>query len=32
MSEILSIKNLAKSFGRKKVLENFNMTLQKGKV
>ncbi len=32
MSEILNIKNLAKSFGRKKVLENFNMTLQKGKV
>lgn len=32
MNEILNIKNLAKSFGRKKVLENFNMTLQKGKV
>ncbi len=32
MNEILNIKNLSKSFGRKKVLENFNMTLQKGKV
>ena len=32
MNEIINIKNLAKSFGRKKVLENFNMTLQKGKV
>jgi len=32
MSEILNIINLDKSFGRKKVLENFNMTLQEGKV
>jgi len=32
MSDILRIKNLSKSFGRKKVLENFNMTLDKGKV
>jgi len=32
MSEILKIKNLCKRFGRKKVLENFNLTLQRGKV
>jgi len=32
MSEILRINNLSKSFGRKKVLENFNMALDKGKV
>ncbi len=32
MSEILRIHNLSKSFGRKKVLENFNMALEKGKV
>ena len=32
MSEILRIKNLSKSFGRKKVLENFNMALDKKKV
>ncbi len=32
MSEILRINNLSKSYGRKKVLENFNMVLKKGKV
>ena len=32
MSEILNIISLDKSFGQKKVLENFNMTLQEGKV
>lgn len=32
MSEILRIKNLYKSFGRKKVLEGFNLSLEKGKV
>lgn len=32
MNEILKVENLAKSFGRKKVLENFKMTIDKGKV
>ena len=32
MNDILKIRNLNKSFGRKKVLENFTMTLEKGKV
>jgi len=32
MSAILRIKNLSKRYGRKKVLENFNITLEKGKV
>ncbi len=32
MSEILRINNLSKSYGRKKVLENFNMGLEEGKV
>lgn len=32
MSEILKIENLTKSFGQKKVLENFNLILEKGKV
>ncbi len=32
MNEILRINNLSKSYGRKKVLENFNMALEKGKV
>jgi len=32
MGEILKIENLSKSFGRKIVLENYNMTLEKGKV
>ncbi len=29
---ILTIKNLSKSFGKKKVLENFNLNVEKGKV
>lgn len=32
MTEILRIKNLSKSFGRKKVIQDFNLTLEKGKV
>jgi ABC-2 type transport system ATP-binding protein len=32
MDELLSIKDLAKNFGRKTILENFNLTLEKGKV
>jgi len=32
MIEILSIRNLSKSFGRKKVLGDFNLTLEKGRV
>ena len=32
MSGILALKNLSKSFGRKKVLEGFNLTLKKGQV
>jgi len=32
MDEILRIENLSKSFGKKKVLENFSMSLMKGKV
>lgn len=32
MDEILTIKNLSKSFGRKIVLNNLNMNLEKGKV
>lgn len=32
MTEILKVENLYKNFGRKKVLEDFNMTLEKGKA
>lgn len=32
MDEILKVENLSKSFGKKKVLENFSMSLVKGKV
>jgi len=32
MGEILSIQNLSKSFGRKSVLRDFSLTLEKGKV
>jgi len=32
MTGILTMKNLSKSFGRKKVLENFNLSLEQGKV
>ena len=32
MDEILRIENLSKSFGKKKVLENYSMCLMKGKV
>lgn len=32
MDELLTIHNLSKSFGRKTILKNFNMTLEKGKV
>jgi ABC-2 type transport system ATP-binding protein len=32
MSEILKIKNLYKGFGRKKVLEDFSLSLEEGKV
>ncbi len=32
MDELLTIKNLSKSFGRKTILKNFNMTLEKRKV
>lgn len=32
MNELLTIKDLAKSFGRKNVLKNFDMSLEKGKV
>ena len=32
MSEILKIENLTKSFGRKKVLQGLNLTLDKGRV
>jgi ABC-2 type transport system ATP-binding protein len=32
MNEILTIKNLSKSFGKKKVLENFNLNIEKGTV
>lgn len=32
MKEILKIENLYKSFGQKRVLESFNMTLERGKV
>jgi ABC-2 type transport system ATP-binding protein len=32
MNELLTIRDLAKSFGRKTVLKNFDMTLEKGKV
>jgi ABC-2 type transport system ATP-binding protein len=32
MNEILRIQNLSKSFGPKRVLEDFNMSLEKGKV
>ena len=32
MSEILKAQNLYKSFGQKKVLKDFSMTLEKGKV
>ena len=32
MDEILSAKNLSKSFGKKKVLENYSMSLAEGKV
>ena len=32
MKEILAIKNLSKSFGKKMVLENFNLIMEKGKV
>jgi ABC-2 type transport system ATP-binding protein len=32
MSEILTIRNLSKSFGRKRVLQDFSLTLAKGKV
>lgn len=32
MTGILTMKNLSKSFGRKKVLEDFNLSLEEGKV
>lgn len=32
MSEILKIRDLSKSFGKKKVLQDFNMTLEEGRV
>ena len=32
MSDILEVQNLSKSFGRKKVLRDFNLTLKKGKI
>ena len=32
MSEVLKISNLSKSFGKKRVLFNFDMTLEKGKI
>ena len=32
MTGILTMKNLSKSFGRKKVLEDFNLSLEQGKV
>ncbi len=32
MGEILKVENLNKSFGRKQVLKDFNMTLEEGKV
>jgi len=32
MNEILRIHNLSKAFGRNNVLQNFNLTLEKGKV
>jgi ABC-2 type transport system ATP-binding protein len=32
MNEFLTIKNLSKSFGRKAILKNFDLTLEKGKV
>jgi ABC-2 type transport system ATP-binding protein len=32
MNGILTIKNISKSFGKKKVLENFNLVVEKGKV
>jgi len=32
VNEILRIENLSKSFGKKKVFENLNMSLEEGKV
>jgi len=32
MGEILQVKNLYKSYGRKQVLKHFNMSLEEGKV
>ena len=32
MSDILEVQDLSKSFGRKTVLENFNLSLNKGKI
>jgi ABC-2 type transport system ATP-binding protein len=32
MDELLTIRNLSKSFGRKAILKNFDLTLEKGKV
>jgi len=32
MDELLTIKNLSKSFGRKSILKNFDLTLERGKV
>jgi ABC-2 type transport system ATP-binding protein len=32
MSELLTIRNLSKSFGRKAILKNFDLMLEKGKV
>ncbi|MDH5386478.1 MAG: ATP-binding cassette domain-containing protein, partial [Candidatus Aminicenantes bacterium] len=32
MNEVLKINNLSKSFGKTKVLQDFNLTLQQGKV
>jgi ABC-2 type transport system ATP-binding protein len=32
MNEILKIEGLFKNFGRKKVLQNFNMNIEKGEV
>jgi ABC-2 type transport system ATP-binding protein len=32
MDELLTVRNLSKSFGRKTILKNFDLTLEKGKV
>jgi len=32
MSDILEVQDLSKSFGRKRVLKNFNLNLKKGKI